>query len=131
MNLDWILSPISMYGAVGAVGIASLYQAFSTRADLAKRSASEAGERQKILQMVEVLSAKHAQVSLEAAERSAPLEPRAQPSALNMNKRAEALRMYRRGSDPHTIAAALALPLADVMLLKKVYIVLTEAVAAP
>ncbi len=40
--------------------------------------------------------------------------------ALNVQKRAEAMRMYRRGSDPQTVASTLGLPKAEVTLLQKV-----------
>lgn len=58
----------------------------------------------------------------EAQERTKGLVP--PPSArsgLNLNKRAQAARMFRRGERPEQIAAALSLPQNEVTLLLKVH----------
>jgi hypothetical protein len=53
--------------------------------------------------------------------------PASRRAAINLHPRAEALRMLRRGSDEHTVSAALNLPLADVKLLQKVSQILCAA----
>ncbi len=54
--------------------------------------------------------------------------PTPPPSGLNLGKRAQALRLHRRGDSPESIAAALGLPRSEVELLVKVHqIVLDHA----
>jgi hypothetical protein len=54
-----------------------------------------------------------------------PLAPRA---ALNLDKRAQALRMHRRGEGPADIAAALGIPLQEVHLLLKVHRIVLSSI---
>ena len=57
----------------------------------------------------------------EAEQRAGVLVPPAPPkSGLNLNKRSQALKLYRRGELPEKIAAALGLPRREVDLLLKV-----------
>jgi hypothetical protein len=56
----------------------------------------------------------------------APSPPR---SGLNLNKRAQALRMFRRGESPDEIAACLSLPRNEVRLLVKVHRIAMDALA--
>jgi hypothetical protein len=49
---------------------------------------------------------------------------------LNVQNRAEALRMYRRGSNSHAISAALGLPPAELALLEKVHYLLSGGAAS-
>ena len=53
--------------------------------------------------------------------------------ALNLTKRTQVLRMHRRGETTHSIAAALQLPLGEVVLLLKIERLLDseQAVASP
>jgi len=65
----------------------------------------------------------------DAERRSATLAAPAQPpSGLNLNRRSQAIRMFRRGERPEQIAAALAIPLAEVQLLLKVHRILTAEI---
>ncbi len=58
----------------------------------------------------------------EAEERAGVLvAPEAPRSGLNLGKRTQALRLFRRGDTPSQIAAVLGLPLAEVELLLKVH----------
>ena len=48
------------------------------------------------------------------------------PPDIHITRRAQALRMYRRGEQPHQIAASLALPIGEVELLLKVHRLMAE-----
>ena len=63
------------------------------------------------------------------AELSAEIvRPSSGQQALNLNKRGQVLRMRRRGENPETIAAALAIPRNEVDLLLKVHQLALEQV---
>jgi flagellar motor switch protein FliN/FliY len=57
----------------------------------------------------------------EAEHRSATAAPPLPKSGLNLSKRSQALRMYRRGDSPERIAATLEIPRQEVELLLKVH----------
>jgi hypothetical protein len=59
--------------------------------------------------------------SLRAELSAETMRPTAGQQALNLNKRGQVLRMRRRGENPETIAAALAIPRNEVDLLLKVH----------
>lgn len=127
MNFDWIFHPLAMYGSV----LVCLYVVLSTRLELSERRKRALAERKELSEEFQKLAAKLASLEsgmAELAERpaaAAPVLP-AVPRAMNLNQRAEALRMYRRGHQTHTIAAALGLPTAEVSLLQTVQAMLEK-----
>jgi type II secretory pathway component PulM len=66
--------------------------------------------------------------SLRAEVSAETIRPAAGQQALNLNKRGQVLRMRRRGENPETIAAALAIPRNEVDLLLKVHQLAIEQV---
>jgi hypothetical protein len=68
----------------------------------------------------------------ESESRAAPAEPPAVRPGMNLNRRSQALRLYRRGETPGEIARLLAMPGGEVRLLLKVHRLLAEeAVEGP
>ncbi|SPE36375.1 conserved hypothetical protein [Candidatus Sulfopaludibacter sp. SbA3] len=126
MNLNWLANPLVMYGAVAAMGFLSLRLAIAGKIDLRreqrKREADAAGLRETVTALQGLVE----ELQAEARERAVP-QAYAAPSALNLQKRSDALRMYRRGSDRSTIATALGMPPAQVALLEKVHHILDNA----
>ena len=118
MNFEWILNPLTMYGGL----LVCLYFVLSTRLEIRELRKRYLDDRAATRAEFEKLSAKVAGLAAELEERQALPSPAlpAAPRAMNINQRAEALRMYRRGHETHTIAAALGLPAAEICLLQTV-----------
>jgi len=133
MNLNWILSPLTMYGAMAAGWIALLYLAISCRVDMARERKNRDGETETLRETTEALrqtvsqlSTKLSEMATEARERVVPLAADTPGLAINLNKRWEALRMFRHGADPHTVSGALGMPVAEVALLQTVHGIIAE-----
>jgi len=118
MNLEWILSPLTVYAVVAIALLACLALSLGTKLELVRvrRAADE--------------SQKAAAKKIEEMERSmskiADQALQAQPGgpirhSINLTKRAQALRMSRRGESAESITAALAVPRSEVELLLKVH----------
>lgn len=122
--MDWILHPFLAY-ALQAVGLAlCLYLFFSLKREFRRRDARGAEDRasaetriQELRSVVEAIQRDLRDVEERTGATAAPL---LLPSGLNLNKRAQALRMYRRGEPPERIAASLALPCREVELMVKI-----------
>lgn len=118
MNADWILSPITQYALVGTGLIGCLYLWIAAKREIRiVRSAlthtreSADAELQKLSESLEEMR----------GVLNAEPEPLASPNALSLNltKRAQALRMHRRGETLTSISAALQAPLSEIELLLK------------
>jgi hypothetical protein len=119
MKPEWILSPIAQYGIIGTGLMACLYlwitaklEIRTVRKALAKiRESADAGMQTLSDGLEEVRN----------VVKGAP-EPSASANALSLNltKRAQALRMHRRGETIASIAAALQAPLNEIELLLKI-----------
>jgi leucyl aminopeptidase (aminopeptidase T) len=108
-----------------AVGLAaSLYLFLSLKKDLRslRRALAAQGAQAGASQTQTRLSVDDLALRLaDAEQRAGVLVPPAAPkSGLNLNKRAQAIRMSRRGEAPERIAAVLTLPRKEVELLLKV-----------
>jgi hypothetical protein len=124
MDLEWILNPLTMYGGL----LVCLFFLLSMRLEMGDLRKRYLDERAQTKAEVEKLSAKVAELAAALEERPAlpvPALP-ATPRTMNINQRAEALRMSRRGHETHTIAAALGLPAAEVTLLQTVQTMLEK-----
>src|SRR5262249_49488477 len=121
MHLEWILNPAALYGAV-PVGLALCLTLFvSLKRDLqraesrsTKKLAALEGEWRGKLDVLDEGLKELAQVSNMLVP---PTPPR---SGLNLNRRSQALQLFRRGEAPQEIAAALSIPIGEVELLIKV-----------
>ncbi len=119
MTLDWILSPVTQYCVVvfGFLSCMGLCFATSIRMRMERRQMAQSQES--LDQNVALLSSTVEQMRREAAEpersMSAPAE------GLTLTKRAQALRMHRRGESVATISAALQSPRNEIELMLKVH----------
>lgn len=115
MKTAWILSPLTLYGALAAALIGCLALFFAVRAEIRalrrrfEKSESAAAVR---LQETELAIARLRQAVAEAAE-----QPPAPAPGLNLTRRAQAVRMHQRGEPAATIAAALRVPRNEIELL--------------
>ena len=130
MNLDWILSPLAIYGVLVAGGAAALHLAVSTRIDLRRQEKLFLAGTESMRDTIAALEGKVQEMSVEARQDTIPPAVYTPFKGLNVHKRAEALRMYRRGSDRDTVSTVLGLPPAEVALLEKVYHLLSCGAAA-
>jgi hypothetical protein len=113
MRLDWILNPLTIYAAVALALVASLFLFLATKIEIGRLRRSSRLSREELAQRIE---------ELESAAADAPPEAPAIPSvrlSVNLTKRAQALRMKRRGESLESITAALAVPRNEVELLLK------------
>lgn len=130
MHLEWILSPALQY-AVEAVGLGLCLYLFFTLKHEARLLELRGANRQNALEVtVKALEAAIEEMKCglrEVEEQTGMLvAPAPLPSGLNLNKRLQALRMYRRGESPEKIAASLQLPQTEVELLLKVQRIVLE-----
>lgn len=123
-NPDWLSHPLAFYATLLVGGLAAMQQLVSTRAELRRRQESQQAENAILREAVEALRGKVDALAAEATSPEAVHVGVGPGTSLNMNQRAAALRMYGRGSDPHTVAAALKLPRAETELLRKVHHIL-------
>jgi hypothetical protein len=121
MNFDWITSPLAIYGVLAAGGAAALHLVVSTRIEMRRHEKRHLAESLTLREAITALQVKLEQVCVEAKQSTLPPTAFTPFTGLNVHKRAEALRMYRRGNDSHTVSAALSMPQAEVVLLEKVH----------
>lgn len=121
MNLDWITNPLAIYAVLAAGGAAALHLVVSTKIEMRRMQKRHLADHQSLHEALAALERKVQQVGVEVKENMAPPAAYVPFVGLNVHKRAEALRMYRRGSDRDSVSAALGLPQAEVTLLQKVH----------
>jgi len=116
MRLDWILSPLTLYAflALTLIGCLVLFLTMKWEIALVRRSFTASRD-----------AARAAEATLAADLAALRQDTETTDAAsltgqeLNLTRRAQALRMQRRGESPATIAAALRLPRNEVDLLLK------------
>jgi hypothetical protein len=124
MDLNWITKPLTMYGVLTSGGIAFLHLLISTKLEMRRQQKRHFAENGSLRETLAALQGKVAELCCEASERAAI--PSSALTGFNIQKRAEALRMYRRGCGSHTIAEALGLTQAEVDLIGKVHLIATR-----
>jgi hypothetical protein len=111
MRLDWIAGPIGQYSflALALVGCLALFFSMKKEIALVRRSFTESRDSA-------------AAAGLAASRQDSETADVASliGQNLNLTRRAQALRMQRRGESPATIAGALRLPSNEVDLLLKI-----------
>jgi hypothetical protein len=122
--MEWILHPLTHY-TLTALGFAlCLYLFLTLKRELRAVEGRNVEQRQSLDESLGALQTGLGRIRSELGELqeyAGMLVPPAPPaSGLNLNKRALALHMHRRGEDPQQIAASLSLPQAEVDLLLKV-----------
>ncbi|PWU12370.1 MAG: hypothetical protein C5B51_00715 [Terriglobia bacterium] len=126
MNLDWILSPLTVYAVVGLSLVVCVFLFLSAKWEVCR-------VRQAANQSTSDLSKKMAEIQAAIAD-GPPAAPAASVNprvSLNLTKRAQALRMRRRGESLESITAALAIPRNEVELLIKVHGLLSSTEPRP
>ena len=130
MSYEWITSPLAIYGVLATGGAAALHLVVSTRIDMRRQQKRHLAESKSFREALAALEGKVQQVCVEVKQNVLPPTAYVPFTGLNVHKRAEALRMYRRGSDSHSVSIALGLPQAEVVLLQKVHRLLSDEVTA-
>jgi len=124
-----ILNPLIAGTMIGAeIALAGLV--LVTRKEMRARDQRRVAELAEAHDTILRMQATIGELSAEAREREAlpvPMAAAGRRMTINLQPRAEALRMLRRGGDDHTVAETLDLPLADVTLLRKVSQILCAA----
>lgn len=134
MHLEWILSPVTQC-AIFAAGLGLAVYLFLTL----KIEIRAAGRRPRAEEPEDEVRQLRAQVEELAARQrvneewtSALAAPAAPPSGFHLNRRSQALRLYRRGESQDHIAASLGMASGEVGLLVKIHkIVAAEAGRPP
>jgi UDP-N-acetylmuramoylalanine-D-glutamate ligase len=117
MHLDWIMNPLAQYGvlAAGLIACLALFAAVKVEVCVVRQKAQESEDAlaAQVRQMESALG--HIRQSVTEIE----VQPRVVSPGLNLTRRAQALRMHRRGESVETIAAALGAPRNEIDLLMK------------
>lgn len=124
VHLDWLLSPVTFYSGASVCLVTSLALFVSIKIEMARaRSAAEVSEvvNQADDQIVRGLKAEIERLrqSVDRLEAAPPVQPAG--SGINLTKRAQVLRMHRRGEPVSSIAAALETPSNEIALMLKVH----------
>jgi hypothetical protein len=116
MNLDWILSPLALYTvvALALAGCASLFIVTKMELSQLRRAADQS--RMDLAKKIEEVEAAMADIPAAAPAPMLNVRP-----SINLTKRAQALRMRRRGESLESITAALSVPRNEIELLLKVH----------
>lgn len=129
MNINLITGLIAIYGVFAAAGSTAFYLVVSTRFRMRRQQKRHLEESQSfrediaaLKEVVAKLEAKVQKLGADMNQNAHPAAAYAQFAGLDVQKRTEALRMYRRGSDRQTVSTALGLTLAEVALLEKVHV---------
>jgi hypothetical protein len=117
MHLEWILNPLTQYGmlAAGLIACLALFLAVKLEVCAMRQRAQESRDAlaAQVREMESALG--HIRQSVTDIEE----RPGAVTPGLNLTRRTQALRMYRRGESVQTIAAALSAPRNEIELLLK------------
>ncbi len=117
MHLDWILNPLAQYGMLAAGLIACLALFLAVKLEISTESQRTQESRDTLAAQVQEMESAlgHIRQSVTDVEE----RPGAVGPGLNLTRRAQALRMHRRGESVQTIAAALSAPRNEIELLLK------------
>jgi hypothetical protein len=132
MNLDWLLNPVTFYSGAALCLVVSLTLFVNIKMEMSRvrRLAEESeavgeSEKQTVLGLkAEVEKLRESVRQLEETRPGGTMV-----DGINLTKRAQVLRMHRRGEPVPSIAAALETPANEVALLLKVHS-LTETKAS-
>lgn len=129
MNTNWIICALAVYGILALAGLAALHMVVTTRTRMRRQQKCHLTESQSLREDIDALKGVVAELESKLlkvcaeARRNVPAPTvQGQLTGLNADKRAEALRMYRRGSNSETVSNALGLKAAEVALLEKVHL---------
>lgn len=119
MNLNWILSPLTIYGVILMALIATLVMFVTAKLEI-QQALNEARKARLTLDgAIEEMSAGMGQLRAEMATTVVAAAVSAPGPGLNLTRRTQALRMLRRGETLESIASALRTPRNEIELLVK------------
>jgi hypothetical protein len=124
VHLDWLMSPVTFYSGASICLITSLALFVSIKIEMARaRSAAEVSE---VVNQADDLVVRGLKAEIERLRESVNRLEAARPApptgtGINLTKRAQVLRMHRRGEPVSSIAAALETPSNEIALLLKVH----------
>jgi hypothetical protein len=119
MNLNWILSPFTIYSVIAMALIGTLVLFITVKLEIRRALCAVRDARLSVDVAVQELSVGVEQLRTEISSTTAATAPTV-GSALNLTKRTQALRMLRRGEPVESIASALRVPRNEIELLLKV-----------
>jgi hypothetical protein len=126
LNLITIAGGITTVIATLAGGLAVLYRRSSAPSELSSLRQEYSSEIATLRDLVATLQSKVEELASAENDRAASPGTFSPQSAININKRTEALRMYKRGGDTEAVRTALGLPGAEAVLLLKVQKLLND-----
>lgn len=122
MSLDWIANPLTLTALLGAGLIACLTLFAALKKEFCESEARHKEQFQALAAAADQMRAALEQLQQDMQESREQSAVAARPvPGMNLNRRGQVLRMYRRGEKPEQIAAALSIPLSEVELLVKVH----------
>jgi hypothetical protein len=129
MHLDWLINPVTFYSGAAACLLTSLALFVSIKIEMARaRSRAEgsgvAGEADDLAVRGLRAEIERLRESVDRVEASRPGQPPA--AGINLTKRAQVIRMHRRGESVSSIAAALETPSGEIALLLKVHAITNQ-----
>lgn len=135
MSLNLIIGVLATCGALVAASSTALYLVVSSaRIRMRRQQKRNLDESQSLREDIAALKAVVAKLEIKVQKVGAEVNQNVRPPAgyppftgLDIQKRTEALRMYRRGSDRHTVSTALGLTSAEVALLETVHLLSSGA----
>ena len=122
MDLTWIASPITLIVLAGAGMAACAFLFITLKTEIAENESRHRKQCAALESAASEMRASLEQMRLTLSEAESRNAAAVRPVAgMNLNKRGQALRLYRRGEKSEQIAASLSLPLNEVELLLKVH----------
>jgi hypothetical protein len=138
--MTWIFHPLALGSLVAALGLA-LYLIATVKVRLRPAATGERHLDAQIGELKKRVDELAARQGGPASDREPPVEPDALESSppalpfrsgINLSRRSQALRLYRRGETPEQIASSLMVPTGEVRLLLKVHrLVMERTMAGP
>ena len=129
MHLDWLVNPVTFYSGASICLLTSLALFVSIKIEMARaRSAAEVSD---VVNEVDDLAVRGLKAEVRGLQESVGRLEASRPSqpagaGINLTKRAQIIRMHRRGEPVTSIAAALETPANEIALLLKVHAITNQ-----
>jgi len=133
MPWEWILSPATGFALVAAAMAGVMYLFYTLKLEMRAlrlrheaRIEAIAAENQQLVEHLERAAARLDEAQERAAAFNSPLRP-----GLNLSRRSQALRLFRRGQSAEEIAGSLSLTAGEVRLLLKIHGMVVQQASNP
>jgi len=129
-HLDWLLNPVTFYSGASICLLVSLALFVNIKLEMTRARA--AAETAQVVKEGDELAVRGMKAEIERLRESVTRLEEARPAAqlpgggINLTKRAQVLRMHRRGEPVSSIAAALETPAHEIALLLKVHAITNQ-----